>query len=76
MGIEVIIFSTLAAMIASAISFYVSKKLNDAKFDIYIEQARAKSIAIEHEAKVILNDAKIKAKEVYETEYRHAKKRL
>jgi ribonuclease Y len=61
-------------MIASAISFYVSKKLNDAKFDIYIEQARAKSIAIEHEAKVILNDAKIKAKEVYETEYRHAKK--
>jgi ribonuclease Y len=72
--IEIIIFSTLAAIVASIISFKISKKLNDAKFDIYLEQARVKSIAIEHEAKTILADSKLKAKEVYETEFKNAKK--
>jgi ribonuclease Y len=74
MQIEIVIFSALAAIMASVISFYISKKLNDAKFDIYIEQAKAKSIAIEHEAHALLKDAKLKAKEEYEKEYRHAKK--
>jgi ribonuclease Y len=72
--IEIIIFSTLTAIVASIISFSISKKLNDAKFDIYLEQARVKSIAIEHEAKTILTNAKLKAKEVYETEFKNAKK--
>ena len=74
MEIEIIIFSTLTAIVASIISFSISKKLNDAKFDIYLEQARVKSIAIEHEAKTILTNAKLKAKEVYETEFKNAKK--
>ena len=73
MEIEIIIFSTLTAIVASIISFSISKKLNDAKFDIYLEQARVKSIAIEHEAKTILTNAKLKAKEVYETEFKSAK---
>ena len=61
MEIEIIIFSTLTAIVASIMSFSISKKLNDAKFDIYLEQARVKSIAIEHEAKMILTNAKLKS---------------
>jgi ribonucrease Y len=74
MELEIILFSVHSAIIASVISLYISKKLNDAKFDIYVEQARAKSISIEHKAEALLKDAKIKAKETYEKEYRNAKK--
>ncbi len=74
MEIEIIILSTLAAIVASAISFYISKKLNAAKFDIYIEQARAKASVIEHEASALLKDAKIKAKQEREKEFKQIKK--
>lgn len=74
MPIETIILTTLAAIIASAVSFYIAKKLNDAKFNIYIEQAKAKAIAIEHEAKALLKDAQLKAKQEYEKEFKQTQK--
>lgn len=74
MDIELIILGATIAIIASILSFYVARKLNDAKFDVYLAQAKAKANAIEHEAEVILKDAQLKAKQDYEREFRHAKK--
>lgn len=62
------------AVFAAAVTIFVMKKLNKAKFDIYIEQAKAKAKVIEHEAEVILKDAQIKAKKDYEREFKSAKR--
>jgi len=58
----------------------VSKKLNDAKYEIHIEQAKARARAIEHEAELILNNAKVsikeselEAKKRHEDEYKRLK---
>ncbi|RXK14012.1 ribonuclease Y [Halarcobacter mediterraneus] len=71
---ELIIVGVVVALISVAITIFVVKKINKAKFDIYIEQAKAKAKVIEHEAKVILKDAQIKAKKDYEREFKSAKK--
>ena len=70
---ELIIYVIIAA-ISAAISYFVTVKLNSAKFDIYIEQAKAKAKVIEHEAEVILKDAQLRAKADYEREFKEAKK--
>ncbi len=64
----------VVAIFAAAITVFVMKKLNKAKFDIYIEQAKAKAKVIEHEAEVTLKDAQIKAKKDYEREFKAAKR--
>jgi len=64
----------LVALVASAITIFVMKKFNKAKFDIYIEQAKAKAKVIEHEAEVVLKDAQFKAKKDYEREFKQAKR--
>ena len=40
------------------IGYIIAKKINDAKYDIFIEQAKAKAKAIEYEAELVLKDAK------------------
>ena len=64
----------IVAIVTSAVTFFVVKKFNKAKFDIHIEQAKAKAKVIEHEAEVVLKDAQIKAKKDYEKEFRNAKR--
>lgn len=64
----------VTAAVSSAISFLIAKKLNNAKFEIYIEQAKAKAKVIEHEAQVLLKDAQLKAKKDYEKEFKSAKR--
>jgi ribonuclease Y len=64
----------VVAILASAITVFVMKKLNKTKIDIFIEQAKAKANVIEHEAEVILKDAQIKAKRDYEREFKNAKR--
>ena len=64
----------VVAIFAAAVTIFVMKKLNKAKFDIYIEQAKAKAKVIEHEAEVTLKDAQIKAKKDYEREFKSAKR--
>ncbi|ADG93746.1 metal dependent phosphohydrolase [Arcobacter nitrofigilis DSM 7299] len=64
----------VVAIFASAITFFVVKKINKAKIDIYIEQAKAKAYVIEHEAEVILKEAEAKAKRDYEREFKSAKR--
>lgn len=69
-----IIEGIFVAIFSSMITAYVVRKINKAKFDIYIEQAKAKAKVIEHEAEVILKDAQIKAKKEFEREFKHAKR--
>jgi len=73
---EIIIVSIVVAVISSAISFFVANKLNSAKFDIYTEQAKAKAKVIEHEASLLLKEAKHKAKSDYEKEFKNSRKEL
>lgn len=40
------------------VGYVVAKKINEAKFDIYLEQAKAKAKAVEYEAELVLKDAK------------------
>jgi ribonuclease Y len=74
MDIQVILISFFVAILAAFLGYFIAKKLNDAKFDVYLAQAKAKSTAIEHEAEVILKEAQIKAKQDYENEFHNAKK--
>lgn len=71
---ELIIVGIVVALFSVAITVYVVKKINKAKFDIYIEQAKAKAKVIEHEAEVVLKDAQIKAKKDYDREFKAAKR--
>jgi ribonuclease Y len=71
---EYLIVGVIVALISVIITVFVQKKLNQAKFDIYIEEAKAKAKVIEHEAKVLLQDAQIKARKEYEIEFREIKK--
>ncbi len=69
-----VIVAFVVAILSIAITIYVLKKINKAKFDIYIEQAKAKAKVIEHEAEVVLKDAQIKAKKDYDREFKAAKR--
>ncbi len=71
---ELVIIGIVVAVISSAISIFVIKKINKAKFDIYIEQAKVKAKVIEHEAEVILKDAQIKAKQDCDREFKSARR--
>ena len=71
---EYVIVAILAAFLSAVVSIFVIKKLNKAKFQIFIEQAKAKAKVIEHEAEVALKDAQLKAKLECDKEFKHAKK--
>lgn len=60
----------LATGIASAgASFLVAKKIDSLKYDIFIEQAKSKAKAIEHEAELKLQDVK-SCQKALEVEYK------
>lgn len=71
-------------LIAGALAGYlVARKINEASYGIFVEQAKAKAKAIEFEAKNVLKDANIKvseaelaAKKVYEDKKRTITKRI
>ena len=54
---EYIIAIVVVGVLSSALSIFIVKKLDKAKFQIFIEQAKAKAKVIEHEAEVALKDA-------------------
>jgi len=60
MVIEIILASSLSALGV----FYITRKMDKAKYELYVEQAKAKAKAIEHEAQIVLENAKGKAKEL------------
>jgi len=73
---EIIIIVSVVAIFASIISFFIANKLHNAKFEIYTEKAKAKAKVIEHEAQSLLKEAKNKANQDFEREFRKKKKEL
>ncbi len=71
---ELVIVGVVVALVSIAVTIFVVKKINKAKFDIYIEQAKAKATVIEHEAEVVLKDAQIKAKRDNDREFKTARR--
>ena len=71
---EYMIVSAIVGVFSSAVSIYVVKKLDKAKFQIFIEQAKAKAKVIEHEAEVALKDAQLKAKVECDREFKNARR--
>lgn len=52
-----------AALISGVSAYLIAKKINDANYNIFLEQAKAKAKAIEYEAEIILKNAKITVQE-------------
>jgi len=72
---EIIILVTVSLVVA-VISFAVANKINSAKYEIYVEQAKAKAKVIEHEAQQLLKDSRAKAKRDYEKEFKNTRRDL
>lgn len=52
------------ALISGLVGFLISKKITASHFDLYLEQAKAKSKAIENEAHLILERASLRSREI------------
>jgi len=52
------------ATISGLIGFFISKKINNANFDVYIQQAKAKAHVIENEAQNLLEKSRLKSQEI------------
>ncbi|AQW84297.1 ribonuclease Y [Campylobacter pinnipediorum] len=52
-----------AGAIGAGAGYLVAKKINDANYNIFLEQAKAKAKAIEYEAEIILKNSKISVQE-------------
>ncbi|AGZ81392.1 ribonuclease Y [Campylobacter fetus] len=64
-----------AGLIGIGAGYLVAKKINDANYSIFLEQAKAKAKAIEFEAESILKDAKVKVNEAeFEAKKRYEEK--
>ncbi|KAA6226676.1 MULTISPECIES: ribonuclease Y [unclassified Campylobacter] len=81
MTIELIIVAVIAVVLGVGLGYLIAKKINDAKYQIFVEQAKAKAKAIEYEAELVLKDAKnsvlnaeFEAKKKYEDKSRHIQK--
>ena len=63
MILEIVQGGVIAAL-SGAVGFFVSKKITNANFDIYVEKAKAKATAIENEAQLLLHKTNLKAQEM------------
>lgn len=52
------------ATISGVIGFFISKKINSANFEVYVQQAKAKAHVIENEAQNLLEKSHLKSKEI------------
>ena len=70
--------SILLMMIAlgAIIGYLIGRLINSARYDIYVTEAQAKAKVIELEAQNHLNEAKFKAKQMFDKEYKETKKAL
>ena len=59
-----ILVGGLIATISGFIGFFISKKITNANFDVYVEKAKAKAGAIENEAQLLLHKSNIKSQEI------------
>jgi ribonucrease Y len=66
------------ATLSGIVGFFISKKITNANFDIYIDKAKAKASAIESEAQILLQKSNLKASEIEleaTKQYENAKER-
>jgi ribonuclease Y len=61
MMILVVILISFLSLLAG---FFIAKKLDKAKYDIYVTEAQARAKAIEHDAQIMYENAKARAKEL------------
>ena len=73
---EQIIGTFVIAILSAIAGFFIAKKINNAKFDIYTEQAKAKAKVIELEASNLLKEASLQAKQEFEKEFKLARKKI
>ena len=59
-----IAFGGVVAAAGGAVGFFIAKKIQQANYDVFIAQAEAKAKAIENEANMILQNARLKSKEI------------
>ena len=52
------------AIVSGVVGFFISKKLTNANFDVYVSQAKAKANAIDNEAQVLLDRAYMKSRDI------------
>ncbi|WP_121626575.1 ribonuclease Y [Poseidonibacter antarcticus] len=71
---EYIIGCIVIAFISAVSSIIIVRKIDRAKFQVFIEQAKAKAKVIEHEAEVSLKDSQLKAKVECDKEFRNARR--
>ncbi len=50
-------------VLGAGVGYFVAKKINDANYNVFLEQAKAKAKAIEYEAELLLKNSDVKAKE-------------
>jgi ribonucrease Y len=62
--LESLLVGGAVALISGLVGFLISKKITAAHFDLYLEQAKAKSKAIENEAQMILERASLRSHEI------------
>ncbi|WP_416385447.1 ribonuclease Y [Sulfurimonas sp.] len=60
---EVLLGGSIAT-VSGLIGFFISKKITNANFDIYVDKAKAKASAIENEAQHLLHKSNLKSKEI------------
>mgnify|MGYP005991539159 FL=1 len=71
---EYIIGCVIVALVSAVLSTIVVRKIDKAKFQVFIEQAKAKAKVIEHEAEVSLKDSQLKAKIECDKEFKNARR--
>lgn len=59
-----ILLGGITAIVSGLSGFYISKKITNAQFDIFVDKAKAKASAIENEAQNLLNKSAHKAAEI------------
>ncbi len=52
------------ATVSGLVGFFISKKITNANFDVYVDKAKAKASAIENEAQLLLHKTNIKSQEI------------
>ena len=72
---EILLISVAFGAFSSIVTVFILKKINKAKLEVFIEQAKAKARVIEHEAEVALKDAQLKKKFEYDRELQKDRKK-
>ncbi|WP_321778619.1 ribonuclease Y [Sulfurimonas sp.] len=62
--INEVLLSGAISTVSGLVGFFISKKITNANFDIYVDKAKAKASAIENEAQHLLHKASLKSKEI------------